>query len=414
MKNNLLLLICLAFFLAPSFGQVPGKNYEFRNGNWFNGDGFTVATWYVSNGVFSKKAPAKIDSIIDLTDRWVIPPFGDAHCGSVSDNPNAAKVLGQYLGEGVFYLQVIGNTQEGRATTSLLLNKPTAPDAVFSNGGITCSLGYPFVKYEGPATGVRNPTEWGKKYDEIKLSRKSLTDGYWFIDNKTALDANWEKIKAQKPGIVSIYLLDVANSGGKEGKGLSADMAKAVIKKAHKAGLRVFAHVETAEDLRLGIKLGADGFANLPGNNWDGAGDGAKYELSDDDLKKLAKKQTPVVALFSHSQTVAARAGALEANGNLFKRLFANNVNVIIGSDDSQRTIRSELNYWFSFGPMDNKQVLKVLCENTPKAIFPKRKIAKIEDGYEASFLVLNEDPLQNLLKSRVAAFKVKQGVLLK
>ena len=176
----------------------------------------------------------------------------------------------------------------------------------------------------------------------------------------------------------------------------------------------MFAHVETAEDLRLGMKLGVDAFGNVPGNNWDGSGDAAKYDLSDDDLKKLAKKKTPVVALFSHSQTVSGRTGAQEANGKLLKRLFDNNVNIVIGSDDPQRNIRSELNYWFSLGVQDNKKVLKALCENTPKAIYPKRKIGKFDDGYEASFLVLTSNPLENFQKARLPVMKVKQGVILK
>lgn len=414
MKNSILVLFCLGLFLAPSIGQSEGKNYEFQNGHWFNGDGFTDATWYVSNGMLSKKAPSKIDSVIDLKGRWVIPPFGDAHCTSVADNPNAANVLNLYQGEGVFYLQVMGNTKAGRAATELLANKPGTVDASYSNGAITCTLGYPFVKYEGPASGVRNADLWGKEYDKIKLSSKLLGDGYWSIDNKVALEANWNKIKEQKPDFIAIYILDASNNGGREGRGLSEEMAKLVTKKAHKAGLRVIAHVETTEDLRLGLKLRVDAFANLPGSNWDGIGDGKKYELSDDDLKNLAKKKIPVVPLLSHSRMITQRPGAQEANTKLLQRLFANDVNVVIGSDDIQRTIRAELNHWFSLGAMDNLKVLKILCESTPKAIFPKRKIAKLDNGYEASFLVLNDNPLDNLLKARVAAFKMKQGVFLK
>jgi imidazolonepropionase-like amidohydrolase len=414
MKKSILYLITVFWVPVIGFSQTATKNYEFRDGNWYNGEGFTKATWYVSNGQFSKKAPAHIDSIIDLSNLWVLPPFGDAHCASVSDNSNGENVLKLYSGEGVFYLQAFGNTQEGRNLIQEFSSKPGMPDISYSNGSITCSLGYPFVKYEGPANGIKNPNDWGKKYDQLKTSNKLLGNGYWFIDNSTALNANWLKIKAQKPGFISIYLLDVQNKGGKEGAGLSADIAKQVVKKAHKSGLRVFAHVETVEDLRLGMKLGVDGFANLPGNNWDGSGDAAKYELSDDDLKKLAKKKTPVTTLFSHSQTLTSRKGAPAENLKLLNRLFANDVNVVIGSDDPQRTIRSELNYWFTLGVLDNKKVLKVLCENTPKAIFPKRKIAKIEDGYEASFLVLDEDPFLNPQKARMTRFKVKQGVILK
>ncbi|MCB0523637.1 MAG: hypothetical protein H6576_01985 [Lewinellaceae bacterium] len=414
MKNSLISLILVLCAVMPAFGQSTGKTYEFRNGLWFNGEGFTENTWFVVNGLLSKKAPETVDSIIDLSGHWVVPPFADANCFSIADNPNAENVLDFYMNEGVFYLQIIGNTQEGREAVSQMLENPIKPDATFSNGGITCSLGYPFLKYEGPANGIKNPANWGAEYDRLKLSQKSLGNGYWFIDNKDALNANWKKILAQKPDFISINLLDVANNGGKEGKGLSKEMAKMIVKKAHKSKLRVVAYAETANDLRLGISLKVDGFANLPGYNWDGTGDGSKYELKNDDLKKLAKKKIPVVTLFSHSQTVAGRKDAKEANAELLKKMFDSGVNIVMGSDDPQRTIRSELNYWYSLGVMDNLKVLKVLCENTPNAIYPKRKIAKFANGYEANFLVLGSDPIQNLLKARIAVFKVKQGEIIK
>ena len=264
MKRILPSILLIGLFCQAMLAQTAGKTYEFRNGQWFDGQGFATATWYTTNGLLSKKAPVKIDSIIDLEGRWVVPPFGDAHSSSISENPSAVNTLTQYMGEGTFYLQILGNTQEGRSATAPLLNKPTAPDAIFANGAITCSLGSPFLEYEGPANKIKNPAQWGERYAELKTSQKMLGNGYWFIDNKAALSANWDKIKVQNPGVISIYLLDVQNNGGKEGKGLSAEVAKLVIKKAHGSGLRVYAHVETAEDLRLGLKLGADGFANLP------------------------------------------------------------------------------------------------------------------------------------------------------
>lgn len=408
--------IFLFFFLSVYLlsAQTPGKNYAFQNGQWYNGKGFETANWYSSKGLLSKKSPAQIDSVIDLGGRYVIPPFGDAYCSSISENPSASNTLGQYVGEGVFYLQILDNTQEGRATTSPLLGTASGPDAVFSNGAITCTLGYPFLEFEGPANKIKNPALWSERYDELKMSRKMLENGYWFIDNKTALAANWEKIKKQNPDLISIYLLDAENNGGKETKGLSADVAKLVVKKAHRSGLRVFAHVETASDLRLGLKIGVDGFANLPGNNWDGSGEPTKFELSDADLKTLAKKKTGVVLLLSHAQNAANRAAVQEFHKKSLKRLLDANVNILMGSDDSQRTLRMELNYWFGLGELDDARTLKVLCENTPRAIYPKRKIGKLADGYEASFLVLRDNPLQNVLKTRVSDFKVKKGVLLK
>ncbi|MFN0215347.1 MAG: hypothetical protein ACKVT2_13910 [Saprospiraceae bacterium] len=414
MKRVLPSLLILSFFCQIISAQTAGKSYEFRNGQWYDGKSFVNATWYTSNGLFSKKAPSKIDSVIDLQGRWVIPPMGDAHCSSISENQSAANTLNLYMGEGIFYLQIIGNTQEGRSNTAPLLNKATAPDASFSNGVITCSLGYPFLEYEGPANKIRNPSLWGENYAELKTSQKLLGNGYWFIDNKDALAAQWDKIKMQNPGVIMIYLLDAQNNGGKEGKGLSPEVAKLVIKKAHKSDLRVFAQVETSEDLRLGLKLGVDGFANLPGHNWDGFGDTNKFELSNDDLKALAKKKTPLVLLLSHAQAAPNRAAVQEFHKKTLKRLLDANVNVAMGSDDAQRTLRMELNYWFGLGGMDDARTLKVLCENTPRAIFPNRKIGKLENGYEASFLVLADNPFNNVLKTRVQEFKVKNGVILK
>ena len=52
-------------------------------------------------------------------------------------------------------------------------------------------------------------------------------------------------------------------------------------------------------------------------------------------------------------------------------------------------------------------------CETTPRAIFPKRRIGRLEDGYEASFLALDGDPLADFGATKRIAMRVKQGVVL-
>ncbi|MBP6826873.1 MAG: hypothetical protein KA165_09990 [Saprospiraceae bacterium] len=407
------ILLCL-LALACSLNLVTAQNYEFKNGNWYNGEGFTSGAWYVSKGVFSKKAPSKIDSVIDLRGQWVVPPMGDAFCSSVADNPSADNTVKLYSEEGIFYLQVLSNTLEGRTDAQKALRKNGAPDATYANGGFTCNLGYPFIKFEAPAQGIRNPQMIAERYGFIKEQRKMLGNGYWFIDSKDALEKNWIKVREQKPDVISIYLLDSQNSGGKESKGLTPDIAKLVVKKAHKSGLRVYAHVETADDVRLGLKLGVDGFANIPGYNWDGTGDTKKYELTEADLKQLAKKKTVIIPLLAHGQTIGAREAVQQFHAKILKQLLDKNLNMVIGSDDVQRTTRSELNYWYTVGYIEYPKILKVLCENTPRAIFPKRKVGKIADGFEASFLVLSDNPINNILKLRASSFKVKNGQFLK
>ena len=48
------------------------------------------------------------------------------------------------------------------------------------------------------------------------------------------------------------------------------------------------------------------------------------------------------------------------------------------------------------------------------KTIFPKRKIAKLKNGYEASFIAVPENPLENFEAVKNITFRFKQGIKLK
>jgi Amidohydrolase family len=401
--------------LAQSGKPATPKNYEYTNGQWFDGKEFVPATWYVVEGRFTSKKPARVDSTIDLQNKWVVPPMGDAFSINVTESTQPADQLRMYLNEGIFFVQTLGNTQEGRQRTESTVNQATAPDMVFANGPVTCSLGKPSLDVEIAASGLKNIQAIQTRMAEIKLQRKGLGDGYWFMDNKAAVQANWNKIAAQKPGLISIYLLDAEQSGGKEGKGLTPDVAKALIKKAHKADLRVYAHIETIDDIRLAVKLGADGIVGLPCNTWDGQGNPARLELNDADLKKMAKKGTVVVPTLALARANGRPAEAVtQLQKRTLQRMIDAGVTIAAGSNDIQRTTRGEANYWLSLGGFDNTALIRILCEQTPRAIFPDRKIGRIADGYEASFLVLEGNPKQNLMLLNAQRLKVKKGLIIK
>lgn len=411
MKKLLFSTLVICLFCQIISAQSAGKNYEYKNGQWYTGLEFASGTWYVSNGLFTQKAPVQIDSVIDLGGKWIIPPIGDAGSSSISGG-RASTMAKQYMDEGVFYVQVLNNTQDARKSIQPAFNKTNTPDVAFTNGAITCSYGEPFLKYEGPAQEIPNPADWAKSYDKIKGGKKLLGDAYWFIDNKDALNTQWAQITAQKPDVLVIYLLDAQVNGGKESKGLSVDMAKAVVKKAHKENIRVIARVETGNDVKIGLKVGVDGFGNLPGHNWDGTGDPSKFEISNDDMKKMIKKNIPIATLLSHAQTTVSRPAVKEFQSKMLARLLENGVNLILASDDLQRTTRGEFGYLAGLAKQNSAYLIKIACENTPAAIFPNRKVGKIKEGYEASFLVLTDDPFANILKIRAMAFKVKNGVV--
>jgi predicted amidohydrolase YtcJ len=58
----------------------------------------------------------------------------------------------------------------------------------------------------------------------------------------------------------------------------------------------------------------------------------------------------------------------------------------------------------------DNRTLLQTLTEGTPQAIFPKRKIGSLRDGYEASFLACDGNPLEDLKNIKSISVRFKQG----
>jgi dihydroorotase-like cyclic amidohydrolase len=96
------------------------KTSEFIKGWWFDGQKFRNKNFYSVGGVLTAKKPGKIDSIIDLGGRYVIPPFGEAHNHNVEWNGEEtfARIKRMYLEGGIFYIKNPNNLP--RARTPLL------------------------------------------------------------------------------------------------------------------------------------------------------------------------------------------------------------------------------------------------------------------------------------------------------
>ncbi len=432
--NSILAAALIALTLGFSAAAQTPKNYEFINGNWFDGKTFRRKTFYAVNGVFSGKRPAKTDETVDLKNGFVIPPFADAHTHNLDGTFNLEKVIKAYLDEGTFYVQVLTNYATGAKQAKPFLNKPSSLDVVYANGGLTSTLGHPFIAYEPRALGFYNPAEWDANMEKIKLGRKGENNVYWFFDSKADVDAKWEKFLAQKPDVVKIFLLDAENyerlsKNGKAGdKGLSPEVAEYVVRKAHAANLRVYAHIETVNDFRLGLRIGVDGFAHAPYYDWNGKiEDQPKDDLTLADIRLAARKKVVVIPTAQigrieatdyaegGERTLAAERfrRVVERQKRLFNLMRRNGVTIALGSDYFGRTLSEELWYLHDNRIFDNETLLGIAAETTPQTIFPNRKIGRLRDGYEASFLVLNGNPLENLERIKDIRLRFKQGFLI-
>ena len=86
-------------------------------------------------------------------------------------------------------------------------------------------------------------------------------------------------------------------------------------------------------------------------------------------------------------------------------------VALAIGSDNVSDSSVLEAEHLHSLGVVDPLALLKIWTEDTPRAIFPQRRIGFLRDGYEASFLALEGSPLEDWRNIRRIKLRFKQGL---
>lgn len=399
--KRLLLSLLLAF---PVFAET----IHWKNGLWFDGERFVKRNFFTVDGFLLKDFRPAADRTIDLEGKYVVPPFGDAHHHGIDSAAGLDAKIKAFVDAGVFYVKnpnVIPDllTDEVRAK----INTPQSIDVAFSNGGLTKRDGHPvrlhaFLSKQGifPGLGPENMDN----------------HAYFTMSDLAELDAKWPLVLAGKPDFLKTFVLF---SGTKRAEGLDADVLQEIVKRAHAAGLRVSSHIETAADFRIAVNAGVDEINHLPMPR-PGA-TLADYVIDEKTAKLAAKKNITVVTTQRPINMKGAPAPTADFIANSLKNvttLRKAGVRIALGSDGISgeqpfATARDEALYLHKNAFADNLALLKMWSENTPRTIFPKRKIGALEVGYEASFLVLDGDPLRDFANVAKIAMRVKQGNVL-
>jgi imidazolonepropionase-like amidohydrolase len=252
---------------------------------------------------------------------------------------------------------------------------------------------------------------------------------YFLIDDERDLQRTWPRIRAGNPDFIKTFLLFSRADGrgveaGAQQQGLDPRVLKSIVAKAHRHGLRVTTHIETAADFRNAVLAGVDEITHLPMPELDGSADAAGYLIDASTARLTARRGITVVAtagIFERPQfgASAARLPKLRETQRANLRLLADaGVRIAIGSDgisgeQPMATALDEALYLRRNGFFDALTLLKLWTENTAATIFPERRLGQLRDGYEASFLVLDADPLLDFGNVRRISMRVKQGQML-
>ncbi len=420
-------------------GPSGSDSYAFINGRWFDGQGFQPTTWYSVQGRLTRTPPQGRVETVDLSGLFVVPPFGEAHNHNVEGPWNVQAVAERYLKDGVFYVKNPNNVRDFALQIQRAVNQPTSIDATFAHAGLTGRGGHPVALYE----------------DVLRVSRYEPVIGPiergWFegrsyivLDTEADLETKWPVITSGRPDFLKVYLVhsedeDATGTSGQSPRrsGLHPRLVSLIVAKAHAEGLQVTAHVETAADFRRAVHAGVDELAHVPGWLIQGADDAERARLTEEDARLAAAHKVRVVTTSVAGQAMPSIGGhhqhgshaghgpgpemkhnaspadaashVLRDNLHLLQRV---GVALVIGSDHAETSL-AEVMHLRTLHLFDDRTLLKMWCEATPAAIFTDRRIGKFAEGYEASFLALAGNPLEDFDQVRAIRLRVKQGVLL-
>jgi len=413
-------LFSILLFLAP--GTALCDTVSWTHGLWFDGTRFVPGTRYTVDGFFTDRRPLTVDRTVDLAERYVVPAFGDAHHHGIDGAQGLDDKIAAFLEAGIFYVKnpnVIADmlTPDVRRK----LNQPDTIDVTFANGGLTGTGGHPAPLDAYLASIGVFP---GLKPEDLE------NRAYFFVDDLASLDAKWPRILDGHPDFIKTFLLfseefekrrDIAGMH----KGLDPKLLPAIVAKAHASGLRVSTHVDTAADFRFAVDAGVDEINHLPQPDPRFSADLSAYVIDPLTARRAAAKGIVVVTTAGTTERLSGNGlpaewlPGMHANQRTnIRTLLDAGVRIAIGSDgiSGERTFataRDEVRFIARNGLATNLEILRMWSVETPRTIFPQRRIGRLDPGYEANFLVLGGDPILELANLEKITLRVKRGLIL-
>ena len=408
---------------AQSRPAVSAPTLEWRNGRWFDGQRFTERTVWSERGHLTDRRPSAVESVIDLAGAFVVPPFGEAHNHNAV--PTDTGISARYVREGIFYVQNPSNFVRDRDAARGRFNVPGAIDVTFANAGFTGPGGHP-----------------------MGLARRNIARGIWkasdgeggffhSLADSAELEARWPAYLATQPDFVKTFLLfseeyaaRLTDTTTLNWRGLNPALLAIIVRKAHAAKLRVVTHVETAADFRNAVHAGVDEINHLPGFRPEGDTPGGyvkldRYRLAVADADAAARQGVVVVTTVSEAfdminmaarsdeETAALARGVRGMLVDNLRLLRDAGVTMALGSDRYRASSGPEVRALRATGLFSDTALVRMWSMTTPRAIFPDRRVGLLDEGAEASFLVLEGDPLVDFANLGRISARIKDGWLI-
>lgn len=390
-----------------------------KGGYWFDGERFIEREQtYVINEYFSQYSPDSIENVIDLAGKYIIPPFAEAHNHNIENSSifRIDDIINNYFDIGVFYVKNPNILPRSREVIEPMVNKINSIDVAFANGGLSVKGGHPYAMIQ---RNIRLNPSWTENDGDGEF--------YHIINSFEDFERRWPMILKFNPDFIKTYLLYSEEYEERKSdstkflgwKGLDPALLPIIVNKIQSDGLNVSTHVETAIDFHHAVIAGVNEINHIPGFRPQPNYSFSTYAIQADDAVEAYKKGITVVTTLERG--VPNRDDYSSVDNKQYNDLQRENlqtlknagVKIAIGCDYYRGYTRPEVNYLKYLNVFSNLELIKMWSETTPRTIFPKRMITKLNINYEASFLVLEKNPLKDLSALNNIVLKVKQGTTL-
>lgn len=413
MRAASVLAIVSALLVSPALAETVA----IRGGLVFDGVQFMQQDLFIDGEVFVAGLEGEPDRVVDASGKWIVPPFAEAHCHVFLGGQTSIDASKRKLDNGVYYAANLNhpigvNTSYDRR----LQDGEVLCDLSWAQAGITRTECHPVPLYR--SIHVR----WEKKDPEVFMEA-ALERVFWIADTPAELESIWSRYLESEPDLVKLYLLESESYDDPDAdpvshKGMSPEVFSLAVEKAHAAGLRAVAHIETARDLERCIEAGIDALGHLPYNFLGLTDEEVEARTISPALaRRLADAGIPAMATCQLVEVYGQGEGvdpedkqrALDASRKNLRTLADAGVTVLVGSDSwvtsSEALAMQRSEAW------SNAELLNLWCTETPRFLFPDRKIGSLEPGCEASLIFLGSDPLEDFDAVTSVYGGFKQGV---
>jgi cytosine/adenosine deaminase-related metal-dependent hydrolase len=395
--------------LADNYKASPEMAMELRHARWFDGEKLQSGSLYVEDGRFVEKRPRKVNRLLELRGQTLVAPLADAHNHNLQGAWGLDKFGQDYLRDGVFYAAMLCADPASIDPIRGRVAQADTPDVLFATACITSSDGQPLAMLQSGTP----PMALDQIVDKAVL----------IMDTPEQVGQKWPLIAGRHSDLVKVIMSyhdrpELRQQPELRGKlGVTPEVVAEVVRRAHAEQRRVVVHIESAADFAAAVRAGADFIAELPGY-FPQHGEAPETHLIPPDVAALAAEKkvgivtaTAATQLFQPGPELLARIEAVQKQN--LERLKAAGARLLVGSDLFTGNALNELHHLDQLGVLDKAALLRLASVDTPRALFPQRKLGCFQPGCEASFLVLAGNPLEDLAALDKPLLRIKQGRVL-